>query len=63
MQVLGVLMVGLLVVFSFTGLRDVIADADTDSKAGLKYYVGDGVAQDYSAALKWFHKDADQGHQ
>ena len=29
---------------------------------GVMYYNGQGVAQDYSAAMKWFRMAADQGH-
>ncbi|MDR1349770.1 MAG: DnaJ domain-containing protein [Zoogloeaceae bacterium] len=29
---------------------------------GLKYHYGDGVAQDYSEATKWYRKAAAQGH-
>jgi TPR repeat protein len=63
MKFLSVLMLGLLMVFVFTGLQNVSADqGDEDFKTGIKYYNGDGVNKDYVEALKWFRKAADQGN-
>ena len=36
-------------------------DADAQYKLGLMYYAGDGLLQDYAAALRWFRLVADQG--
>ena len=36
-------------------------DADAQYNLGAMYAKGDGVAQDYSAALAWVRKAADQG--
>jgi hypothetical protein len=62
MKVSSVFMI-LLLVSTFTGLQDVRADeADEAYKTGLRYYNGDGVKQDFTAAMEWFKKAADQGN-
>jgi TPR repeat protein len=62
MKLSGILMMGLLV-FAFTGLQDVRADeAEEAYKTGLKYYNGNGVTKDYTEAMRWFRKAADQGN-
>lgn len=60
MKIIGTLMMGLLLVFAFSGLADVRADQDYNT--GLKYYKGAGVKQDYAEAFKWFQKAADRGN-
>jgi TPR repeat protein len=63
MKVLGLVMMGLLLVYAFFGLQDVRADeADEAYKTGLKYYNGEGVSQNHTEALRWFRKAADQGN-
>ena len=37
-------------------------DADAQSRLGYMYYQGQGVPQDYAAALKWYRLAADQGN-
>ena len=37
-------------------------DAIAQERLGRCYYLGDGVARDYSEAVKWFRKSAEQGH-
>ncbi len=62
MKLSGILIM-LLLVFAFTSLQNVRADeADEAYKTGLKYYNGDGVKQDFIAAMEWFKKAADQGN-
>ena len=36
--------------------------AQAQYNLGVMYYNGQGVAQDYSAAMKWYRMAADQGH-
>ena len=36
--------------------------AEECNELGNKYYNGDGVAQDYEKAVKWYRKAAEQGH-
>lgn len=36
-------------------------DASAQTKLGLMYFMGQGVAQDYKQALEWFRKAAVQG--
>src|SRR6266481_4879312 len=36
-------------------------DADSEYRLGLCYYNGEGVAKDFSEAVKWFRKSAEQG--
>jgi TPR repeat protein len=36
-------------------------DADSEYRLGLCYYSGEGVAKDFSEAVKWFRKSAEQG--
>ena len=45
-------------------LREVAeqGDADAQRELGMRYVFGDGVPQDYSAAVKWFRMAAEQGH-
>jgi TPR repeat protein len=63
MKALGGLVIGLILICAFTGLQDVRAnEADEAYKTGLKYYKGEGVKQDYTEAIKWFRKAADQGY-
>jgi hypothetical protein len=63
MKLLGILMMGLLLVFAFIGLEHVGANrADEDYNTGLKYYKGAGVRQDYTEALKWYKKATDRGN-
>ena len=63
MKFFGILTMGLLLVFAFTGLQDVRAnEADEAYETGLKYHSGDGVSQDDAEALKWFQKAAEQGN-
>ena len=37
-------------------------DAETLYNIGLRYYNGDGVAQDYAKAIEWFRQAAEQGY-
>ena len=37
-------------------------DAESQYALGTKYLLGDGVAQDYTDAAKWFPIAAEQGH-
>jgi len=37
-------------------------DADAQFSLGLKYASGEGAAQDYVEAARWYLKAADQGH-
>ena len=37
-------------------------DVDAQNKLGVMYYRGEGVPQDYSHAVSWFRKAAEQGH-
>lgn len=37
-------------------------DAQSLYEQGRRYYFGNGVAQDYAEATRWFHKAAEQGH-
>ena len=37
-------------------------NADAQYCLGNRYYIGEGVPQDYVGAAKWFRKAADQGH-
>src|SRR6476620_11960473 len=37
-------------------------DAEAQSRLGYMYYQGQGVPQDYAAALKWYRLAADQGN-
>ena len=37
-------------------------DASEQVRLGLIYVKGEGMPQDYSQALKWFRKAAEQGH-
>ena len=61
MKLLSIRMMGLLLVSSAAGSQDVRADVIADLRTCVKYYNGDGVPQDYVAALGWFRKAADQG--
>src|SRR5229473_6088037 len=36
-------------------------DADSEYRLGLCYYNGEGVAKDFSEAVKWYRKAAEQG--
>ena len=36
--------------------------ADSQNNLGFMYDNGQGVGQDYSAAMKWYRMAADQGH-
>ncbi len=63
MKILGLVMMGLLLVYAFFGLQDVRADeADEAYKTGLKYYNGEGVSQNYAEAIQWYWKAADLGN-
>jgi TPR repeat protein len=35
--------------------------AKAQSSLGVRYYIGEGVPQDYAQAVKWFRKAAEQG--
>src|SRR5262249_24139698 len=37
-------------------------NADAQTMLGIIYEEGQGVSQDYTAALTWYHRAADQGH-
>ena len=37
-------------------------DADSEYRLGLFYYNGEGVAKDFSEAVKWYHKAAEQNY-
>ena len=63
MKLFGLLIMGLILVFAFTGLQDVRADeADEAYETGLNYITGYDVKQDSQEALKWFRKAADKGN-
>lgn len=38
-------------------------DAQAPYRLGVRYYKGDGVAQDKAEAAKWYRKAAEQGYQ
>ena len=40
--------------------RAATGDSNSEYRLGLCYYNGDGVAKDYSEAVKWFRKAAEQ---
>jgi TPR repeat protein len=67
MKTVGVLIIGLILVFAFTGLQDVSADqADEAYKTGLKYYYGDsleGIKPNPIEGMKWLRKAAEQGNE
>ena len=37
-------------------------DAEAQYNLGVSYYNGEGVAQDYAEAVKWWRKAAEQGY-
>jgi TPR repeat protein len=37
-------------------------DVNAQHDAGISYYYGYGVSQDYNEAIKWYSKAAEQGH-
>ena len=37
-------------------------EAEGQCLLGVCYYFGDGVAQDFTMAVKWYRKAAEQGH-
>jgi hypothetical protein len=43
------------------GARD-SSDAKMLFNRGMAYYTGEGVAQDYAEAMKWYRLAADQGY-
>ena len=45
-----------------TRARALTGDSDAEQKFGAMYYYGQGVPQDYSQALQWYRKAADQGN-
>ena len=36
--------------------------ADAQTKLGVCYFSGEGVAKDFAEAAKWYRKAAEQGH-
>jgi len=48
--------------FQETKARAEKGEAAAESELGLMYDLGQGVAQDYAEAVKWFRKAAEQGH-
>ncbi|MGA8831528.1 MAG: glycosyl hydrolase family 28-related protein [Desulfomonilaceae bacterium] len=62
MKLLGIMMMGLLLVFSAAGLQAVRADESEEAyKTRLKYERGNGVTRDYTEAFKWYQKAANRG--
>lgn len=43
-------------------VRAVRGDASAEKDLGFKYYLGQGVPQDYAEAARWWRKAADQGN-
>ena len=50
------------IAFQETRARAEKGEAAAQSELGLRYDLGQGVAQDYAEAVKWLRKAAEQGH-
>ncbi|MEI7451468.1 MAG: hypothetical protein WCJ75_17810, partial [Desulfomonile sp.] len=59
MKTLGILVIGIVIISAcFYQHSTEASDAQTDYETGVRYY----ESKDYTEALKWFRKSADQGN-